>query len=124
VKCNNCGGIGHTASRRNSGERKHHRNESAHITTDDGDQQDALSYVEHDDGGNGDSDDVSSFSVVTSKSRVVIDTGGRDWIVDGGATAHHTGNRSLLTNIRRLDTPRYSKTGNKRSSYNEIGDAV
>ena len=57
-------------------------------------------------------------------TRLVEDTGGRDWIVDGGATAHHTGNRSLLTNIRKLDTTRYTRTGNGRSAYNEVGDAV
>jgi hypothetical protein len=45
------------------------------------------------------------------------------WLLDSAATCHHTGNRKLLHNIRKLTTARTTITGNGLSSYNEVGDA-
>ena len=45
------------------------------------------------------------------------------WILDSAATKHHTGNKSLLHNIRTLETPGQTKTGNGICKYYEIGDA-
>ncbi len=45
------------------------------------------------------------------------------WILDSGATSHHTGNRKLLTNVRKLQSPRKTMTGDGESEYDEVGEA-
>ena len=46
------------------------------------------------------------------------------WILDAGATCHHTGDRSLLHNVRKLQRPRKTRTTNGESVITEVGDAV
>ena len=46
------------------------------------------------------------------------------WILDAGATCHHTGDRSLLHNVRKLQRPRKTRTPNGESMITEVGDAV
>jgi hypothetical protein len=45
------------------------------------------------------------------------------WILDSAATSHHTGNISLLSNVRTLLAAHTTITGNGVSTYNQVGDA-
>jgi hypothetical protein len=50
------------------------------------------------------------------------DVPSEDWILDSGATRHHTGDISLLYNVRTLQKPGQTVTGNGKSTYNQVGD--
>jgi hypothetical protein len=46
------------------------------------------------------------------------------WILDSGATSHHTGNKELLTNISKLDRTYKTVTGDGSSTYDQVGVAI
>ena len=58
----------------------------------------------------------SSLSVDTQ------DLNNESWIFDTAATCHHTGNRALLSNIKKLSIVHKTQTGNGESSYDEVGE--
>ena len=47
-----------------------------------------------------------------------------EWILDSGATSHHTGHRQMLTNISKLDRKYRTMTGDGGSMYDQVGEAV
>jgi hypothetical protein len=46
-----------------------------------------------------------------------------EWVLDGGSTRHYTGNKELLSDVRKLDSARTTITGNGVSKYNLVGNA-
>ena len=60
----------------------------------------------------------SSIDTLPSKSAEV------EWILDGAASNHYTGNIELLHNIQTLPYTQTVSTGNSTSNYNKIGDAL
>ncbi len=113
IKCFECGKYGHFADKCHHNKRQKHTHAAHAAENDDASdeqyEEEGYSCIAADDvcGDIGDSDSVT----------VPV------WILDSGATTHHTGDRSLLHNIRKLDKKQTTKTANGVSVYDEIGDA-
>ena len=128
IQCYTCGKWGHYArSCWYSGKKA--RNESYSAIVDDQVQESqshppsSSSHGEIEHGvGNDDYYDDSGLSCMGAGVNV------RDlkntWILDSGATSHHTGNRQLLTNIRKLEEKYKTMTGDGGAVYDQVGESI
>jgi len=128
IQCYTCGKWGHYArSCWYSGKKA--RNESYSAIVDDQVQESqshplsSSSHGEIEHGvGNDDYYDDSGLSCMGAGVNV------RDlkntWILDSGATSHHTGNRQLLTEIRKLEEKYKTMTGDGGAVYDQVGVRV
>ena len=101
IECYKCGKYGHK-ERDCWGKRVRHESYTAISNDDDG-----YEY---------------SYSTIDSSMNLSERELSTVWILDSGATSHHTGNRKLLRNIRKLEKPQITMTGDGESAYNEVGE--
>lgn len=47
-----------------------------------------------------------------------------EWVLDGAASKHYTGNKDLLEDVKKLSTPLFTRTANSKAKYSEIGNAT
>ena len=70
-----------------------------------------------------DDDDDCAYSCIDSQINTETVDLSQVWILDSGATSHHTCNRELLTHIKQLYKPKTTITGDGESTVNEYGNA-
>lgn len=114
VKCRTCGGMGHT--QRYCGSKQN--GDEANVVDND-EEDNSSNYVERSDELNDEEEGYSTITHTTTASDKSV-----RWVLDSGATAHHTGNRQLLQNVHKLTTPKTTKTGNGISKYDEVGEVT
>ena len=122
MKCHNCSGIGHIAVECSSKKTKTHSANVSYTNEEEGsgEKKNNSVYEEEED----EDDDEESHSAHSANSTKKDEKDERGiWILDSGATAHHTGDRRLLSEIKTLTQARTTKTGNGTSTYDKIGRA-
>ena len=129
IICHNCGGTGHMAATCSSKNKRPRFNEShsAHATCTEENNHSTNNnhHPDNDHHHNNNNDEYNdiALSCINESAYSAFTSLSGQWILDSAATSHHTGNRSLLHNMRKLTNTHTTITGNGISAYNETGDA-
>ena len=102
AKCYKCGGVGHTSWQCANNKKQRNEGQNAHAADE---------YKEE-------LEEEEGYSTIER-----VEKRKKSWILDGGASSHHTGDRELLYNIKKLTHTQNTNTGNGVSTYDEMGDA-